>query len=258
MLVLTAVALCTAGWWLEKSDAPNLDVRLSAPSLIYFAGTDHLGRDVFSRVLRATAEATTLVLPAWAIATAIGLIVGVSAAVLANRPIGRIFDWAIKVTYATPFLLVLVGLGAVLGRGTGVIFGVIVLWAWAPPARMARAVARDALHALYTRASFAMGFSFGKVIRHVLIPVCAKPVVTASATIIAELLALDMALALFGFGPSPPHPTLGIILSDGLRFFGNAPWITLTPVIVVLAICLCVRSVIHGEYLRQENRVGAK
>jgi ABC-type dipeptide/oligopeptide/nickel transport system permease subunit len=238
--------LCGVGWLVRADDAPVLAARLSSPSLDHWAGTDHLGRDVLNRTLRATAGAAAVAIPAWAIATGLGAFMGLIAAVYHGRLYGQMIDWGIKVVFATPFLLVLLGLGVVAGRGMSTLFLVVVLLGWASPARHARAVARDALAAPYTHAALSMGFSAVELARYVLLPTCLKPVVAASGALIVEILALDMALTLFGFGPPPPAPTLGTLLSDGLRFLGTAPWTLLTPICVVCVVCLCVRAVLQG------------
>lgn len=245
--VAVVVLLCGVGWFVGSDDTPNLMSRLSAPSLNHWAGTDHLGRDVLNRTLRAAAEAAAIALPAWAIATCFGAFVGVIGAACAGRMISRVIDGAIRVVFATPSFLALVGLGVVLGRGMGAIFVVVLLLGWAFPARHARAIARDVLGAPYTRAALSMGFSATEIARYVLAPACFRPVFAASGGLIVEILALDLALTLFGFGPTPPSPTFGTLLSDGLRFLTVAPWAVLAPLIVICVMCLCFRIALRDN-----------
>lgn len=241
---VVVVLICGAGWFVSSTDTPNLISRLSPPSSEHWAGTDHLGRDVLNRTLRAAAEAAAVALPAWVIAICFGTGVGVVAAAYSGRMISRTIDWAISLVFATPSFLALVGLGVLLGRGMGAIFVVVVLLGWAFPARHARAIARDVLGASYTRAARSMGFSGMEIARHVLAPACFRPVFVASGGLIAEILALDLALTLFGFGPQPPAPTFGTLLSDGLRFLTVAPWTALAPLAVICLICFCFRSIV--------------
>ncbi|HKX29146.1 MAG TPA: ABC transporter permease subunit, partial [Blastocatellia bacterium] len=126
------------------------------------------------------------------------------------------------------------------------IFLVVVVLGWAPAARYARALARDALGAPYTRAAYAMGFSTAELSRHVLLPLCIRQVISAKGAILVEIFVLDFALTLFGFGPSPPFPTLGGLISDGLRFFTVAPWTILTPLVSLCAVCVSLRMVLQG------------
>lgn len=240
----TVVLLCGIGWLLATADSPNLDVRLSPPSLAHWAGTDHLGRDVLTRTLRALAQAAAVAVPAWIIAVGIGALIGMIAAVRDREPVARMIDWSIRIAFSTPFLLVLVGLGAVVGRGMGAIFLVVVLLAWAPPARHARAIARDVLGAPYTQAALTLGFSPFDLARYVLAPACLRPVLAASGGLLVEILALDMALTLFGFGSPPPSPTLGTLLADGLRYFSSAPWMALVPLAVLCCLCVGLRTLV--------------
>src|SRR5438094_60872 len=119
---LFLLLICGIGWLLGPATVVHLESRLSPPSLAHWAGTDHLGRDVLVRTLGATAAAAAVTLPAWAIATGLGVFLGVVGAVLGATPVGKAIDWAIRVIYSTPFFLALVGLGAVIGRGTGTVF----------------------------------------------------------------------------------------------------------------------------------------
>ncbi len=247
LAAIAVVALLSGlGWVLSANDTPDLERRLSPPSFQNWAGTDHLGRDILGRTVRAAATAATVALPAWIIATFFGTVLGLIAASTRVRVVSITIDWAIKVVFATPSFLLLVGLGAVLGRGMGAIFVVVLLVGWAFPARHARALAQDVLGAPFTRAALSMGFSSIDVARYVLAPACVRPVVAASGGLIVEVLALDLALTLFGFGPPPPSPTFGTLLSDGLRFYSTAPWTVLVPLGIICVMCLCFRSVIGG------------
>ena len=245
-VVVLLLALCTVGWFAPQAEAPALEVRLDAPSPTHWAGTDHLGRDVLSRCLRAIARTTAVATPAWALAVAIGVIAGMGAASSERRLLSRVVDWGVRIVFTTPFLLVLVAMGALIGRGLGAVFLVVVLLGWAYPARHARAIARDALHAPYTQTALAMGYPASSLVKYVLVPTCVLPVVVASGGLLVEIMALDMALSLFGFGPPPPTPTLGTMLTDGLRYLSVAPWIIATPLLIVCVVCLGVRWVSHN------------
>ena len=58
--LLSVIVLCSVGWFLPEANAPNLSERFVSPSFHNWAGTDHLGRDVLSRTLQATAHAPAI------------------------------------------------------------------------------------------------------------------------------------------------------------------------------------------------------
>ncbi|RMF05809.1 MAG: ABC transporter permease subunit [Alphaproteobacteria bacterium] len=184
--------------------------------------------------------------PAWILAVASGALLGMDAAMCEGRAFGRAVDWGIRIVFTTPFLLVLIAMGALIGRGLGSVFLVVVLLGWAYSARHARADAREALHAPYAHAALTMGFPTSRIVIHVLVPTCVLPVIAVSGCLLVEIMALDMALSLFGFGPSPPTPTLGSMLTDGLRYLSAAPWIITTPLVIVCLVCVGVRWASHS------------
>lgn len=238
VVILGAAIFCwaTSGDWI-----PALDRRLLGPSLRHLAGTDHLGRDVMFRSFAAIGQSAVIALPAWMISTAVGLIIGNYGALYEQRLLGRVVDWLIKVAFATPFLIVLACLAALIGRGSYTVFWVVLLIGWAAPARHARAIARHTLRTPYFVSSVAMGLSRWELYRHVLAPVVARPVVAASGALIAEIMALDMALTIFGLGAAPPQATLGLLLTDGLRFAGLAPWMVVTPIAILGLVAVGLR-----------------
>lgn len=244
--VLFLLMLCGVGWVLPAADAPALESRLASPSGAQWAGADHLGRDVLTRSLRAIARTAAVAVPAWILAVGFGVIIGIGAAMSEGGIIGRAVDWGIRIVFTTPFLLVLIAMGALIGRGLGSVFLVVVLLGWAFPARHARAIARDALHSPYSRAAMAMGYPMPRIVLHVLVPTCVLPVVVASGGLLVEIMAIDMALSLFGFGPPPPTPTLGSMLTEGLRYLNVAPWILVTPLVILGIICIGVRWLSYG------------
>ena len=246
VIVLSLLLLCCVGWLLPAADPPELEARLAAPSATHWAGADQLGRDVLSRSLRAIARTATMAAPAWILVVGAGAILGMGAALREGKLFGRAVDWGIRIVFTTPFLLILIAMGALIGRGLGSVFLVVVLLGWAYPARHARAVARDALGAPYTQTALAMGFPMSRIVIYVLVPACVLPVVAASGGLLVEIMALDMALSLFGFGPPPPTPTMGSMLTDGLRYLSVAPWIVATPLSLVCVLCVGVRWVSHG------------
>ncbi len=191
------------------------------------------------------ARTSAMAVPAWALAVGLGALLGMGAAIREKMLFGRVVDWGIRIVFTTPLLLVLVSAGALIGRGFGSVFLVVVLLGWAYPARHARAVARDVLGARYTQAALAMGFPPLSIVTYVLAPTCLLPVIAASGGLLVEIMALDMALSLFGFGPPPPAPTLGTLLNDGLRFLSVAPWMVATPLMIVCCVCVGVRWFSH-------------
>lgn len=239
---LFAVVMLASGFLFATNDASSPDTRLMSPSSSHLMGTDQLGRDVMSRTFRAVTSAGLIAFPAWLFAVAVGAAAGFAAAILPGSLVAAAINTLIKIAFTTPFLLVLLGLGAAIGMGPGTIVLVVALLAWAAPARQARSIARQALGSTYFEFAVATGMPRWYRIRYVLVPSCLPPVLISAGGILVEVLAIGVALTLFGFGPPPPSPTLGGMIVDGLRYLSVAPWLIAAPIGVLAMLCVCIRG----------------
>lgn len=238
--------LFALGFFFRSDNLPNLSNRLQSPNLVHFLGTDQLGRDICTRGLDAMSRTVAIAVTAWGMALAIGIAIGVIGALFENRFIGWVIDGAIGLAYTTPLLLLLVGVLSTLGRGIAISYLIVVLVAWAPIARHTRSIVRETLSARFVIASREMGFSSGDVTRFILLPFAYRPVLIASLPVLPELIAIDAALTFFGFGPSPPTPTVGGMIIDGLHHYGQSAWLLTWPVMLLAANCLLVRFVVQS------------
>jgi peptide/nickel transport system permease protein len=86
IVVLVLIAALFAPW-VSTADPDKLDVmnRFSGPSLAHWLGTDHLGRDLYSRLVHGATIALAVALSAIAVAVSIGTLLGVVAAYLPPR-----------------------------------------------------------------------------------------------------------------------------------------------------------------------------
>lgn len=239
---LLAVVVFAAGLLFATNDVSSPDTRLMPPSSSHLMGTDHLGRDVMSRTFRAVTCAGLIAFPAWLIAIAVGAAAGFAAAIRPRSLVAAAINTLIKIALTTPLLLVLLGLGAAIGTGPGTIVLVVALVAWAAPARHARSIARETIGSTHFEFAVATGMQRWHLIRYVLVPSCLPPVLISAGGILVEVLAIGVALTLFGFGPPPPAPTLGGMIVDGLRYLSVAPWLIAAPIGVLAMLCLCMRG----------------
>jgi len=253
LAVLLAVPLLGGLYAGEIGDAVRLNQVLESPSGAYWMGTDELGRDVFSRILRGTSLSLGLSLLAWMTALIGGMVVGTVAGYYAGSVTDRLLSWIIALAYATPFVILLVGLLGVIGPGLGNAYLVLALFAWVAPARQTRAAVRNIRDAQFVVAARSFGYPPGRLFRRIIMPAVYRPALAASLAILPEIVALDAGLSFFGLGAQPPTPSLGKMIVDGVNYLSIAWWMTLFPLAVLATICLVIRliagTVARGDHL---------
>ena len=248
--VATAFALAAilAPWVAPYSPSePDFTSILAHPSTKHLLGTDELGRDILSRIIwgaRASMQAGVLATGlAMAIAVPIGLVAGYYRGWL-DPVISRLTD----VLLAFPFLILAVGLAAILGPS--LLNATIALGVGAAPAliRVARGEALALREEDYVRAAVANGASDGTIIlRHIVPNMASTLLVQGTVTIPAAIIG-EAVLSFLGLGVQPPTPSWGVMLADAQSYLSQAPRLAVYP---GLAIFFCSLSFnLLGDGLR--------
>ena len=225
----------------------DFNALLAHASSKHLLGTDELGRDVFSRILwgaRASIEAGVLAtLVAMAVAVPIGVAAGYYRGFV-DTVIARLTD----VLLAFPFLILAVGLAAILGPS--LTNATIALGVGAAPAliRIARGEALALREEDYVRAAIANGASDLRILaRHVLPNMLSTLIVQATVAIPTAIIG-EAVLSFLGLGVQPPTPSWGVMLADAQSYLSQAPLLAVYPGI---AIFLCSLSFnLLGDGLR--------
>jgi ABC-type dipeptide/oligopeptide/nickel transport system permease subunit len=226
MFVLVAIfAPVIAPYDPGKSD---FGAPLAGPSAEHLFGTDELGRDIFSRTVwgaRASMQAGVFAtLLAMAFAVPIGLIAGYYRGWV-DPVVSRLTD----VMLAFPFLIVAVGLAAVLGPS--LTNATIALGFAAAPAliRITRGEALALREEDYVRAAVANGASDRTILgRHILPNMTGTLIVQATVTIPTAIIGESL-LSFLGLGVQPPTPSWGVMLSAAQPFIDQAPRLVIFP-----------------------------
>lgn len=240
-LGLALLVLAALGPWLVPFDPLEQDLTAlnHAPGAMHWLGTDHLGRDVLSRLL--AGSGTTLAVAAGSTLLAL-LLGGVVGLLLAG--VGR---WAEALGFAAidtlrglpPLLLGLVALAA-LGPGLPPLILALAL-SYAPLfAHVARTARQREAAMDYVPAALVSGAGPWRIlIRHIL-PNVAGPLVTLGAIILPRCVVTESVLSFLGLGAAPDAPTWGRMAADAARLAETAPHALLVPVIAIaLATAAC-------------------
>ncbi len=217
-----------------------------APSAAHVLGADHLGRDIWSRVVFGSRISigigvATVVLTGL-IGAAVGLISGYFRHL--DDPLMRVMD----ALMAFPGVMLAVAVTAALGPSA--VNVVIALTAVYVPrtARITRASVLVIREMDYVQAARALGAGHARIILRHILPNSLGPLVVQLTFVFAYAVLSEAALSFLGMGPPPPTPTWGNIISDGRDYLREAAWICLYP---GLAISVTVLGLILlGDGLR--------
>jgi peptide/nickel transport system permease protein len=229
-------------------DATDFNATLAPPFTPgHVLGTDELGRDVLSRIIwgsRASIEAGVL-------ATALAILIAVPIGIVAGYYRGWIDPVIARTTdvlLAFPFLILAVGLAAILGPS--LLNATIALGIGAVPGliRVARGETLGLREEDYVRAAVANGASDpGILMRHILPNMSSTLIVQATLLIPAAIIG-EAVLSFLGLGVQPPTPSWGVMLADAQSYVTQAPRLAIFP---GLAIFFCSLSFnLLGDGLR--------
>ena len=201
----------------------NLSRILEGPSKDYLLGTDHLGRDLLSRIMYGARIALITAVPAVMISIIGGVILGLLSGFLG----GRVDDGIVIVLdsiQAFPGVILALAILALLGPS--LVNEIIVIGiAWIPAyARITRAQAMSAKNQMYVEAERSLGATNGRILANHVLPNILAPLLILAAMDLPVVITFEAGLSFLGLGVRPPTPSWGVILSDGFKFVRNSPW----------------------------------
>jgi peptide/nickel transport system permease protein len=255
VFVLALAVMAVAAPWLAPQDPlrQSLRARLVGPTSqaadgkAHLLGTDHLGRDVLSRVIWG---ARVSLLVGFA-AVLIGGVLGASLGILAGYRGGFTDSVIMTITdaqLAFPFILLAIGIIAVLGPSFPTLIVVIGLSGWVGYARVLRSQVLVLRSREFVDAIQALGGSVARVIvRHILPNVLSSLVVVATLEL-ARAIVLEATLSFLGLGIQPPTPSWGVMVQEGREYLDSAWWISTFPGLILMLTSLAVSRT--GDWLR--------
>ncbi len=220
LMVCALAAPAVAPYDFAKQDIPN---RLQGPSPQHVLGTDHLGRDVLSRLVYGTRTAFETALPGVLIALLIGLGLGLVAGYVGGWVESVILIFA-DTMQAFPSILFALALLALIGPSTASVIVVIAI-AFAPGyARVVRAQVLALKTQPFVEVGRALGASDLRIIGAHILPNIVAPLVILFAMDLVSAITIEAGLSFLGLGVKPPTPSWGVVLSDGFARIRQSPW----------------------------------
>lgn len=210
---------------------------LSGPEGAHWLGTDHLGRDVFTRTIQGGRQALFVT----GIATPIAVLWGGAAGIFTGLVGGKTDEVLMRVVDAflsLPTILKLLVLLVTFGTANIVLIPALAFLYGIPIIRVARAATHDVVARDFITAARVRGHGSLDIMWRELLPNVLDVMMVEGAMRWSWMLLTFSALSFLGFGVSPPTPDWGLMISDARGFVAFAPWGVLGPVIALSSLII--------------------
>jgi len=228
VLALVLVVAVTATLIAPYNPNRTIGAILQGPAWSYWLGTDHLGRDVLSRLVFGARVAVL----AGAVSVGLAVALGVSIGLVAGYRGGWVDDVLMRLVdalWAFPTLVLALAIAASLGPGLSnamVAIGVVFTPAFA---RLVRGQALSVREREFATAARALGAGpLRMMLRHIW-PNVLSPIIVQSTLMIPQAIIVEATLSFLGLGIEPPNPSWGSMLRQAYQYIERAPWLSLFP-----------------------------
>lgn len=230
IIVLLVLVVASLAPWIEIHDPlqQKISNRLQTPNLEHFFGTDHLGRDVWARII----HGARIALMVGIIAVGIGIVFGVPLGAIAGYYRGRIDEVIMRFMdafLAFPPILLALAVVAMLGSSLGntmIAIGVVYIPRFARVTRGAVLAEREKE---YVEASKMVGEADFSILFRQILPNTLSPMIVQATVFIAYALLTEAALSFLGLGIQPPNPSWGSMLNEARMFIESDPYLAIIP-----------------------------
>jgi len=219
-IIMVAFAPLIAPYEYAEQDIPN---RLQGPSENYWLGTDHLGRDIFSRLVYGSRIAFGTAIPSVTIALVSGTILGLIAGYVGGR-VDNAIVILMDMLQAFPSIMLSLAVLALLGPSLVNVIIVIGL-TWMPNyARVIRAQTLSVREKAFVEAERSLGATNKNILLSHILPNVIAPALLLAAMDLPWVITFEAGLSFMGMGVRPPTPSWGVILSEGFDHIFESEW----------------------------------
>ena len=229
-------------------DTVEVEIRAGG-STEFLLGTDHLGRDLLSRVIFGARISLIVSLVTLGVGGILGVILGLVA--------GWYGGWTdeflmrlVDIILSLPLILVALVLVVAVGQSLEIIVVVLALWIWPRFARMVRGEVLQLKTMDYVALARVAGASTSRILFKHLFPGTTNTLIVVATLQVGIVILVEATLSFLGAGVPPPEPAWGSMVADGRDRLTDAWWIATVP---GAAILLTVMSLnLFGDWLRDK------
>jgi peptide/nickel transport system permease protein len=225
LVAVVCLGALGAGWLTGYSPTTiNVRQRLLDPSWQHLLGTDHLGRDILTRVLHGSRLALGVAVASTGLALLAGLTLGLLAG-YGPRWLDSLFLLVFDTVRSYPTIMFALAIVTLLGPSLYTIVLVIVMTTMPNYGRIVRTQTLSLKNAEFVLVERTMGAGPLTVLAVHILPNLVGPLLILASMDLAAAVAIEAGLSFLGLGVRPPTPSWGTILNDGYAYVRATPWL---------------------------------
>lgn len=256
IVALVLVCAIFAPWVATHNpDALNVMNRFAAPSGAHWFGTDHLGRDLFSRMVHGASVAMVVSLSSISMALTLGTVLGILAAFLSARS-ERFVLIVFDVISSFPSVVLALAVVAVFGPSLAIVVVIVAVTLVPHFGRVARSQVLTLKSAPFLEAERILGASWPRRVFFHVLPNILGPLVILASMDIPVVITIEAGLSSLGLGVRPPLASWGTLIQDGYQYLSQT-WVPVAVSSIALGLAT-LGFTLFGEALRDavDPRIG--
>ncbi|KUM43083.1 ABC transporter permease [Pseudomonas sp. EpS/L25] len=246
LVALIAFAVLVPLLWQGDIARQDYLAILATPNGTYPLGTDHLGRDMLARLSVALRFSLGLAFISVCTAAIPGLLLGILAAWKGGW-VDKLLGGVAELFLAVPGLLLVLLIVAVFPGSFVALYSAVALVLWVEYFRMTRALSRTVLASSAVSASQLLGFGPVYIVRRHLWPQLAPVLLTIAAFGAASTIMAIAALGFVSIGVRPPTAELGLMITELLPYYAEAPFVIALPICAIFLTVLALLLITGGR-----------
>ena len=213
----------------------------------FLLGTDHLGRDVLSRVIFGARISLLVSIVTLAVGGSIGVTMGLAAGWYGGV-VDEFLMRLVDIKLAIPLILIALVLVITLGQSLWIIVTVLCLFIWPRFARQVRGEVLQLKHMDYVALAKVSGASTARILFIHIFPGTINTLIVVATLQVGIVILLESTLSFLGAGVPPPTPAWGAMVADGREYVDTAWWVSAFPGVAIMLTVIAFNLV--GDWLR--------